>query len=111
MITANATAGEHHQVQRKKNTYGVKRDRGCVKYTPVYYTPSHFYTLHTSKDNPCPHRMHVDQPAGFFSRVLHALEAVASIHFISELAALEPLDSGQIRHVIPMGKEKGFYYQ
>lgn len=78
-----------------------------MKYTPVYYTPGHLYALHTPKDDPSPHRMHVDQPAGFFSRVLHALEAVASIHLVSELAALEPLDGGQIRHVIPMGKQKG----
>lgn len=45
--------------------------------------------------------MHVDQPACFFSRFPDPVESKAGIHLVGELAALQPLEGGHGRSVVP----------
>lgn len=55
------------------------------------------------------YRVHVDQPSRFLTRLLHPVEAKALIHPISELTALQPLDSGQSRCIIPKNQQHEIY--
>lgn len=45
--------------------------------------------------------MHVDQPACFFSRFPDPVESKAGIHLVGELAALQPLEGGHGRSIVP----------
>lgn len=47
------------------------------------------------------YRMHVDQPAGFLSRLLHPVEAEAGVHLVGELAALQPLEGRHGGAIVP----------
>lgn len=47
--------------------------------------------------------MHVDQPARFLPGLFHPVEAEAGVHLVGELAALQPLESGHGRAIVPGG--------
>lgn len=52
-------------------------------------------------DNNWTYWMHVDQPACFFSWFSHPVEPKAGVHLVGELAALQPLEGGHGRPIVP----------
>lgn len=45
--------------------------------------------------------MHVDKPSRFLPRLFHPVKAEAGVHLVGELAALQPLERGHGRAIVP----------
>lgn len=68
---------------------------------PLILSPRDFFWKKCKHETEETHWMHIDQPARFLPRLLHPVEAEASVHLVGELAALQPLESGHRWAIVP----------